>query len=126
MWILKLKKKKKKKYKIKKKKKKKKKDLYLFNSYVSPYDISCELRIPPNSAVCAISQLRYFRKWKNSSCIINHLTNNIPTMSHYSWTRESRTLDKKLNGKKTSEIKKFYWESNVFKLLKAKKKKKSN
>jgi len=27
-------------------------------------------------------------------------------MSHYSWTKESRTLDKKLNGKKTIEIKK--------------------
>jgi len=45
-------------------------------------------------------------KWKNSSCIINHLTNNIPTISYYSWTKESRTLDKKLNGRKTSEIKK--------------------
>jgi len=33
---------------------------------------------------------------KNSSCIINQLTDNIPTMSHhYSWTKESRTLDKK-------------------------------
>jgi len=71
------------------------------SSYVSLYYIISELRIPPLSAV--------FRKWKNSSCIINHLTNNIPTMSHYSWTKESRTLDKKLNGKKkSSEIKKFY------------------
>jgi len=26
-------------------------------------------------------------------------------MLHYSWTKESRTLDKKLNGKKSSEIK---------------------
>jgi len=45
---------------------------------------------------------------------------------HYSWTKESRTLDKKLNGKKikTSEIKKFYWKRDVFKPLKAKKKKK--
>jgi hypothetical protein len=65
---------------------------------------------------------------KNSSCIINHLTNNIPTMLHYSWTKESRTLDKKLNGKKSSEIKikkkkkKFYWERDVFKPSKAKKK----
>ena len=42
--------------------------------------ITRELRIPPLSAICAISQLRCFRKWKNSSCIINHLTNNIPTM----------------------------------------------
>ena len=45
---------------------------------------------------------------KTPSCIINHLTNNIPTMSHYSWTKESRTLDKKLNGKKSSEIKKSF------------------
>jgi len=37
-------------------------------------------------------------------------------MSHYSWTKESRTLNKKLNGKKTNEIKKkFYWERDVFK-----------
>ena len=39
--------------------------------------------------------------------IISLITNNIPTMSHYSWTKESRTMDKKLNGKKTSEIKNF-------------------
>ena len=43
-------------------------------------------------------------------------------MSHYSWTIESRVLEKKLNGKKTSEIKKFYWERDVFKPAKAKKK----
>jgi len=30
-------------------------------------------------------------------------------MSHYSWTKESRTLNKKLNGKKTSEIKKSFF-----------------
>ena len=42
-------------------------------------------------------------------------------MSHYSWSKESRTLDKKLNGKKTSEIKKFYWERDIFKPSKAKK-----
>ena len=47
--------------------------------------------------------------------------NNILTMSHYSWTKESRILDKKLNGKKTNEIKKFYWERDVFKPSKAKK-----
>jgi len=52
---------------------------------------------------------------KNSSCIINHLTNNIPTMSHYSWTKESRTLDKKLNGKKISEIKKVFKKAIIYK-----------
>jgi len=66
------------------------------NSYVSLYDITSELRIPPLSTVCTISQLRCIRKWKSSSYIINHLTNNIPTMSHYSWTKESKTLDKKI------------------------------
>jgi len=42
-------------------------------------------------------------------------------MSHYSWIKESWTLDKKLNGKKTNEIKKFYWGRDVFKPSKAKK-----
>jgi len=51
-------------------------------------------------------------------------------VSHYSWTKESRTLDKKLNGKKkTSEIKKkvLYGKemsSDSQKLKKKKKKKK--
>jgi len=35
-------------------------------------------------------------------------------MSHYSWTKESRTLDKKLNGKKTSEIKKSFIGKEMF------------
>ena len=42
-------------------------------------------------------------------------------MSHYLWAKESRTLEKKLNDKKTNEIKKFYWERDVFKPSKAKK-----
>ena len=44
-------------------------DLKSHNFYVSLCDITRELRIPPLSAICAISQLRCFRKWKNSSCI---------------------------------------------------------
>jgi len=39
-------------------------DLNLVNSYVSLYDITRELRIPPLSPICAISQLCCFRKWK--------------------------------------------------------------
>ena len=42
-------------------------------------------------------------------------------MSHYSQTKELKTLDKKLNSKKTSEIIKIYWERDVFKPSKAKK-----
>jgi len=36
-------------------------------------------------------------------------------MSHYSWTKESRTLDKKLNGKKISEIKKVFKKAIIYK-----------
>ena len=35
--------------------------------------------------------------------------------------KELRTLDKKLNDKKSNEIKKFYWKRDVFKPSKAKK-----
>jgi len=87
------------------------------NSYISLNDITHELKIPQLSVIYAISQLHCFRKWKSSSCIINHLINNIPTMSHYSWTRN---LDKKINGKKSNEIKRFYWKGDVFKPSKAK------
>jgi len=89
------------------------------NSYVSLYDITRELRIPPLSAIYTISQLLYFRKWKNSSCIINHLTNNISTMSYYSWTKELRILDKKLNGKKIKWNKKVLLGKRCLQTLKS-------
>jgi len=40
------------------------------NSSVSLYDITRELRIPPLSAVCALSQLRCFRKWKKTHHVL--------------------------------------------------------
>ena len=40
-------------------------------------------------------------------------------MSHYSWTKESRTLDKKLNGKRTSEIKKVLLGKRCLQTLKS-------
>ena len=43
----------------------------------------CEWRIPPLSATCAnISIYAALENGKNLSYIINHLTNNIPTMLH--------------------------------------------
>ncbi|KAG4090724.1 hypothetical protein H8356DRAFT_1341342 [Neocallimastix lanati (nom. inval.)] len=76
------------------------------NSYVSLYDITRELRIPLLSTVCAISQLRCFRKWKNSSCIINHLTNK------YSYYKLNVLLGKVF---KPSKAKKaiIYMENNL-------------
>eukprot|EP00833_Pecoramyces_ruminatium_P010910 jgi/Orpsp1_1/1184942/evm.model.c7180000091668.1 len=78
-------------------------------------------KIPKMISICALAQLRCFRKWKNSLCIIESLVNNIPRLSHFSWTKECRSLEKKLNGKSDIEIKEFYWERDLFNTSKAKK-----
>jgi len=38
----------------------------------------------PKARFCAKAQIRCYNKWKNSSYIIAHLVNNIPTLTHYS------------------------------------------
>jgi len=62
------------------------------NSNISLYNISKELYIAPLSGIFAIAQIRCFKKWKNSSCIIAHLINNIPILSHYSWAKKSPNI----------------------------------
>jgi len=50
--------------------------------------------------------------WKSSNCIIKSLIKFIPPMSHYSWTKESKSLNKKLikrNLKNVKEVKEDYW-----------------
>jgi len=86
------------------------------NSLISLYSLTKELNIPPLSAKCAIAQVRCFRKWKNSLCIIGILVNDIPRMKYYSWTKESRTLENKLlknNLDREDDIKNFYWDRDL-------------
>ena len=87
------------------------------NSNISLYNISKELYIAPLSGICAIAQRRCFNKWKNSSCVIAHLVNNIPVLSHYSWAKKSRRLVNKYIEKSNKEVRNFYWENDFFKLL---------
>jgi len=87
------------------------------NSNISLYNISKKLFIAPLSGICAIAQIRCFKKWKNSSCIIAHLINSIPVLSHYSWAIKSRRLLNKYVEKSNKEIWNFYWENDLFKLL---------
>jgi len=47
------------------------------NSFTTLYCVSKELNIPPLSAKCAIAQVRCFKKWKNSKCIISDLLRDI-------------------------------------------------
>jgi len=87
------------------------------NLNITSYNISKELYIAPLSGICAIAQIRCFKEWKNSSCIIAHLINNIPVLSHYSWAKKSRRLLNKYVEKSNKEIRNFYWENDLFKLL---------
>jgi len=59
--------------------------------------------------------IRCFNKWKSSSCIIAHLVNNIPTLSHYSWTKKARRLKEHTHRDRSAkEIKNFYWENDFY------------
>jgi len=67
------------------------------------------------SAKCALSQVKCFDKWKDSNCIISYLVNNIPKSRKYTWTKESRTLKRKLEkrGNNNNKIKDFYWKRDM-------------
>ena len=92
------------------------------NTSVSLYNVTKELSIPPLSARCAFAQRKCFNKWKKSSCLIGFLVNNIPTMKNfYSWTKESRILDKKLHkmGGTKKLISNHYWKDLLLRSSKA-------
>ena len=67
------------------------------------------------SAKCALSQVKCFDKWKNSNCIISHLSNNNSKSRKYIWTKESRALKRKIEkrGSNNKEIKDFYWKRDM-------------
>ena len=93
------------------------------NSFVSLYNLSKELNIPPLSAKCALAQIRCFEKWKSSNCIISSLVNNIPKHRKYFWSKESRYLSRKLAKFETrNKILEYYWKRDFLKeSIKAKK-----
>ncbi len=87
------------------------------NPTMSTYAISRDLEIPPIAGTCAALQVQCFKRWAKSKCIIRDLIQYIPKLSHYSWTKETRTLYKKLKKKNcnsTLDIKKLYW-NNILK-----------
>ena len=67
------------------------------NSFTSLYYVSKELNIPPLSTKFAIAQIRCFKKWKNSKCIISDLLRDISRCRHYAWDKESKILVDKLD-----------------------------
>jgi len=98
------------------------------NSFTSLYCVSKELNVPPLSAKCAIAQVRCFKKWKNSKCIISDLLRDISRCRRHTWDKESKILADKLNkflSKKA--ILNFYWDRDmVGKSIKAKAYKNNN
>ena len=78
------------------------------------YCVSKELNIPPLSAECAIAQVRCFKKWKNSNCIISALLKNISSCRRHPWDKESNILAKKLDKFPSKKaIVNFYWERDI-------------
>ncbi len=81
------------------------------NTLISMYTLSHDLCIPPLAGICASQQLKCYLKWRSSNCIINDLIKFIPPMTHYSWTKESNSLRKRLfkkNIKNIKEVKENY------------------
>ena len=66
---------------------------------MSLYALSRDLKIPSLAGICAAQQIKCFIKWRKFNCIIKDLTRNVFKLSHYSWTKESRSLHKKLKKK---------------------------
>ena len=72
---------------------------------MSTYDLSQELSIPPIAGIFPALQIKSFAKWSKSNCIIKDLIiKSIPKMPYYSWTKESRTLYKKIKKYKICKI----------------------
>ncbi|OUM63106.1 hypothetical protein PIROE2DRAFT_10412, partial [Piromyces sp. E2] len=69
---------------------KKNKAFHERNSYISLYVLSRDLIIPPLAGIYATQQIKCFIKWRNSNCNIRDHVRDIPTMSYYSWTKESK------------------------------------
>ncbi|OUM58952.1 hypothetical protein PIROE2DRAFT_15663 [Piromyces sp. E2] len=65
---------------------------------------SGDLKIPPMPGIYATQQIKCFIKWRKSNCIIRDFVCDIPTMSHYSSTKESKSPYKKLKKNNTENI----------------------
>jgi len=67
------------------------------------------------SAKCAIAQVRCFKKWKNSKCIISDLLRDISRCRRHAWDKESKILADKLSKfpSEKSYILNFYWDRDM-------------
>jgi len=87
--------------------------LYLTKFY---YEYLCFISRSKHSSYCRylFLQIKSFAKWSKSNCIIKDLIKSIPKMPYYSWTKESRTLYKKIKKykcEKYDDILERYWKS---------------
>ena len=84
------------------------------NSFTSLYCVSKELNVPPLSAKCAIAQVRCFKKWKNSKCIISDLFRDISRCRRHAWDKESKILADKLSKFPSKKaILNFCWDRDM-------------
>ena len=86
------------------------------NSFISLYNISKDLNIPPISAKCALAQYQCYKNWENSKYIIGKLIEFKVKKGKYQWTTQSKRLITGIENRKKdygNNIKKFYWDRDV-------------
>ena len=72
------------------------------------------INVPPLSVKCAIAQVRCFKKWKNSKCIISDLLSDISRWRRPVWDKESKILADKLSKFPSKKaILNLYWDREL-------------
>jgi len=87
------------------------------NSFISLYNISKDLNIPPMSTKCALTLCKCYTKWENSKCIIGKLIEFKVNKGKYPWTIQSICLIlqelKIIRKYMVTILNKYYWDRNV-------------
>ena len=66
-------------------------------SFISLYNISKDLNIPPISAKCVLAQCRLYTKWEKLKCIIRKIIEFKINKGKHPWTTQSRRLINRKN-----------------------------
>jgi len=74
------------------------------NSFISLYNISRNLNIPPMSAKWALAQCRCYTKWINSKCIIGKFIEFKVNKGKHPWTTQTRRLITRIKNRKEKNM----------------------
>jgi len=79
-------------------------------SFTSTYYISKDLNITPLTAKCVLAQVKCFKKWENSNCIISYFVNNIIVINITCGLYHAKTFVGKFNTHENDRAIKIFTE----------------